>query len=343
MFVFLTLVYVALLVILVKIRVIKLNLFWKLSPLFWMLILFVVLFIPMQWGAPVGQVVTIQKVVEIVPNVSGEVVGVEATSMEPKKQGDVLFRIDPVPFQQEVSRLEAALVEAEQNARALPLALESAMANVRKSEVAIADAEQQVEKLRAAHEAATANVSRANAELELAKTEEARAERLAGAGSNAIAQAELDAKRLAVKVSTVNITAAKAAEEQARLAHLAEFEGTNTGLARAEQQLKITRATEQQAQLALDSVIDGENTRVLQLRAQLAGARFTLEQTEVRAPADGFVMAMTLRPGQRVAQMPLRAAMAFVETDQKRIIVGVHQKKKRHSASESRTKSGNRA
>ena len=126
MIVFLTLIYCALLALFVKLGVIKLNLFWKLSPVFWMLFLLVVLFVPMQWGAPAGQVLLIQKTVEIFPNVGGEVIEVQAESLVPNKKGDVLFRIEPVPFQEEVNRLTAALASAEQNVPQLKAALDAA-------------------------------------------------------------------------------------------------------------------------------------------------------------------------------------------------------------------------
>ena len=48
MIVFLTLCYCAVLFVLVKIGLIRLNTFWKASPLLWALLLFIFLFIPMQ-------------------------------------------------------------------------------------------------------------------------------------------------------------------------------------------------------------------------------------------------------------------------------------------------------
>ena len=56
MIVFLTLCYCALLALLLKLGIVKWTLWWKISPLVWMLLLFIVLFIPMQWGAPAGPV-----------------------------------------------------------------------------------------------------------------------------------------------------------------------------------------------------------------------------------------------------------------------------------------------
>ena len=48
MIIFLTFCYIAVLAIVVKLGVVKLSLWWKLSPLAWMLLLLVVLFLPMQ-------------------------------------------------------------------------------------------------------------------------------------------------------------------------------------------------------------------------------------------------------------------------------------------------------
>ena len=67
MIVFLTLIYVAILFLAVKVGIIKLNTFWKISPVLWMVALFFVLFVPMQWGAPAGALVMYRPVVEIVP------------------------------------------------------------------------------------------------------------------------------------------------------------------------------------------------------------------------------------------------------------------------------------
>ena len=99
MIVFLTLCYVGVLAVLVKLKIIRMTLWWKLSPLAWVVLLLVALIIPMQWGAPAGSVMVYQHVVEIVPDVSGTVTEVSAKPLQRMEQGDVLFRIDPVPFE----------------------------------------------------------------------------------------------------------------------------------------------------------------------------------------------------------------------------------------------------
>ncbi|HEY0504142.1 MAG TPA: HlyD family secretion protein [Lysobacter sp.] len=50
-------------------------------------------------------------VVQVVPRVTGRVISVPVEANRPVKKGDVLFRIDPVPYQQELSALEAKLPE----------------------------------------------------------------------------------------------------------------------------------------------------------------------------------------------------------------------------------------
>ena len=47
-------VYLVLLFLLVKLGLIRLNLFWKVSPVLVLLLLLIGLFIPMNWGAPQG-------------------------------------------------------------------------------------------------------------------------------------------------------------------------------------------------------------------------------------------------------------------------------------------------
>ena len=98
MIVFLTLIYVAFLFLAIKIGIIRMNSFWKMSPLLWMVLLFLVLFVPMQWGAPSGAVRMYQSVIEIVPSVNGEVTAVTVKPLVPVKKGDVLFSIDPSQY-----------------------------------------------------------------------------------------------------------------------------------------------------------------------------------------------------------------------------------------------------
>jgi RND family efflux transporter MFP subunit len=102
-------VYLVILFALVKLRIVPFNLFWKVSPGIVLVALLFGLFIPMGWGAPSGAAVVLRNSVSIVPDVAGEVVEVAVEANRPVTAGDVLFRIDPAPFQSQVDALDAQL------------------------------------------------------------------------------------------------------------------------------------------------------------------------------------------------------------------------------------------
>ena len=102
-------VYLALLFALVWIGAIRFNTFWKVSPLLLLLFLNLALFIPMGWGAPQGSALVFRNAVSIVPDVAGEVTEVAVTANTPLKAGDILFRIDPTPFDAQVKTITAQL------------------------------------------------------------------------------------------------------------------------------------------------------------------------------------------------------------------------------------------
>jgi RND family efflux transporter MFP subunit len=107
-------VYLVLLFILVKTGIIRFTLFWKISPFIVLVLLMFGLFIPMGWGAPQGTAVVVRHSVAIVPDVAGEVIDVPVTANAPLKAGDVLFRIDPVPYQAQADAIQAQLTLQQQ-------------------------------------------------------------------------------------------------------------------------------------------------------------------------------------------------------------------------------------
>ncbi len=102
-------VYLALLFTCVWLGLIRFTTFWKASPFIVLLLLNILLFIPMGWGAPQGSALVVRNSVAIVPDVAGEVIDVPVAANVPLKAGDVLFRIDPTPFKSQVDALEAQL------------------------------------------------------------------------------------------------------------------------------------------------------------------------------------------------------------------------------------------
>jgi RND family efflux transporter MFP subunit len=102
-------VYLVILFALVKLKIVRFTLFWKISPAIVLILLLFGLFIPMGWGAPQGSAVVLRNSIAIVPNVAGEVIDVPIAANEPLRAGDVLFRIDPVPYQSQLDALNAQL------------------------------------------------------------------------------------------------------------------------------------------------------------------------------------------------------------------------------------------
>ena len=68
---------------------------------------------------PSGKVTVAGRVVEVIPNVTGQIIAIPVKTNVPVKSGDVLFRIDPSPFQYKVAQLKASLAGAKQQAEIL--------------------------------------------------------------------------------------------------------------------------------------------------------------------------------------------------------------------------------
>jgi RND family efflux transporter MFP subunit len=102
-------VYLVLLFALVRLGIVTFNLFWKASPFIVLLLLSFGLFIPMGWGAPQGPALVVRNAVSIVPSVAGEVTEVPVQANTALKAGDVLFKIDPTPYEAQVAAIEAQL------------------------------------------------------------------------------------------------------------------------------------------------------------------------------------------------------------------------------------------
>jgi multidrug resistance efflux pump len=200
---------------------------------------------------PSGQFVIASRVVEVMPNVTGEVVAIPVKPNVLVKAGTVLFEIDPTPYRYKVNQLEASLAQADQQAK----------------------------QLKATYAQATANVEGLTAQL------------------------AYNTKRLAdiqkLEQSDVN-TVFKEQDTQV------QFETVSY-------QLQAAKAAQQNAKLAMDSEIGGVNTTVAQIQAQLNDAKWQLEQTTIRAPANGTVTTRALAVGDRALQA--RAVMSFILDD----------------------------
>jgi multidrug resistance efflux pump len=163
-----------------------------------------------------------QFVIPIVPNVSGQVIEVPVEGTAVVNRGDVLFKIDPTPYQFTVDQLAASVDQAKAQQRLAEIEVERATGLVR-----------------------------------------------ASAG----AQSQLD-------------------QWKAQLAS------------------------------ALASIAS--------LEAQLGKAQWQLDETVVRAPYDGFVFNLQLRPGNFVTSMPMASPMSFVSSEVRPVVASFSQSAIRH-------------
>jgi multidrug resistance efflux pump len=77
---------------------------------------------------PAGKVTVTGKVVEVTPNVTGQIVAIPVKPNVPVKAGDVLFQIDPAPYKFKVTQLQASLAAARQQTHILKSNYEQATA-----------------------------------------------------------------------------------------------------------------------------------------------------------------------------------------------------------------------
>ncbi|WP_407829487.1 HlyD family secretion protein [Shewanella algae] len=195
----------------------------------------------------------------LIPSVRGKVIEVPVIPNKLLKEGELLFRVDPTPYQTEVTRLEASLEQAKQAVLGLDAAYKAAEA------------------------------SRIKAEAERDRTQLEYERYRSGFEKGAFTRADVDNRRQYYLGAQASVEAAEAEARRAKLALEAEYQG--------------------------------QNTQVAEIAAMLEKARFNLEETSMRAPSDGYMTQLTLRPGMMVVPMPLRPVMTFVHQEE-RFFVG---------------------
>ena len=157
---------------------------------------------------PAGKVTVTGKVIEVTPNVTGQIVAIPVKTNVPVKTGDVLFQIDPTPFQYKVAQLQASL----------------------------AAARQQAEILKSNYEQATANVTGLTAQVAFNTKRNADIQKLAAEGANTEFQAQDRQNQYETTLAQLNV--AKAAQQSAKLAMDSEIGGVNTSVAQIQAQLE---------------------------------------------------------------------------------------------------------
>ncbi|BDU16445.1 HlyD family secretion protein [Lysobacter auxotrophicus] len=216
----------------------------------------------------------INYVVQVVPRVAGRVIEVPVEANRPVKKGDVLFRIDPVPYQQELSTLEAKLPE-------MMAKLDTAMAYQRELD----------EQLKAARSTRDALSTR----LQLAARREKQTAELAstGAGSK-FDQEQAQTEAASLRSELASTTAAMAQVQQKMSAKTREGQLSEVAQARAAvEQLKaqIVQARWQLEQTTVYAPADGSVIN-LQLREGSYAANLPLTPVMSFVEKEQWVLAM---------------------------------------------------
>jgi multidrug resistance efflux pump len=156
---------------------------------------------------PSGRVAVIGRVVEVTPNVAGQVTEIDVQPNMLVKAGAILFQIERAPYEYRVKQLQAALAEARQK-------VEQLKSNV---DLAAADADAVASQL-------TYAGKRRDALEQLITT-------------NATSKLSADEARAQADMFTAQLAAARAREANAKLALGSEIDGENTTVAQLNAQL----------------------------------------------------------------------------------------------------------
>jgi multidrug resistance efflux pump len=187
----------------------------------------------------------------------------------PIKKGDVLFKVDPTPYEIEVKTYEAAVAQA-------------------KAQVVTAEA----------------NTRNLDEQLKSA----------VGTKQTIMSKLDLARKRLQQYKDLAEAGAGNKFDYEQAQTDVANLEGELASVTANEAQIhqKLAAKTPEGEQ---DEVANAK-AQLAKVESQLADARWKLDQSVYRAPANGTVISLALRPGAMAVQFPAMPVMTFVEDEQ---------------------------
>jgi len=280
----------------IKFKLLPWNTQWKVAVAIFPVVAMIAMLLLLNIGAPTTSDVRVVKyVVPIVSGTRGRVTDVPVANNQKVKKGDVLFRIDPTPYEAEVAMLEAQLMSDE--AKVI-----TERARLGEVETRLPDAEAGERELREQLNQAMSKVASLQASLELARKRVAQNTELAAAGAGNrfdLEQAQTNANELVAQIA-----AARAAEQEVREKLSGRVEGVLAPIAGAKAQITTAQA---QIRVAMAQV---ENTR-----ARLKNARWDLEQATVISPGNGTMVNVMLRPGVFSGAVAMSELMTYVDDE----------------------------
>jgi multidrug resistance efflux pump len=270
---------------------------WKVAVVIFPVVALATLLLLLNIFAPATTDVRVVKyVVPVVSQVKGRVVEVPVENNRPVKKGDVLFKIDPTPYQNEVTSLEAKLQSDEAKVAA-------DRQRQTETEARLTDVVSTEPQLKEQLNEAIGRIAVLNASLDLARKRVGQNTELVKASAGTrfdLERAETDVSEL-----TAEIAAARAVEQQVREKLGGRVKsGDLATVAQAKSQIATAQAQVRVSQAAADTT-----------RAQLENARWEVSQTMTLAPGNGTMVNVNLRPGFFVSGIALNEVMTFVDDE----------------------------
>src|SRR5262245_42480606 len=227
----------------------------------------------------------------IAPHASGHIVQLLVKDNQFVHEGDLLFTIDPRPYEHAVARAKAGLVLTRKEVDALEKALKVADASIVRAEAQVSASTADIERAEAQSIAAEAALQRAEGEFKetddhVKRVEPLLAKELTTADLVDVARTRRLVAETGVSQAQKGLTAAKASVAAARAQHLA--------VEAALEQSKVDR-------LRAEDAIGREgdfNARIGTAEAQLAQAELDLGYCSVRAPFSGKVVNLNISLGE---------------------------------------------
>jgi multidrug resistance efflux pump len=282
--------------IFIKLKLLPWTTPWKVAVAIFPVVCIAALLLLLNIFAPTTtDVRVVNYIVPVVSQVRGRVVEVPVENNRPVKEGDVLFRIDPTPYQNEVHALEARLVSEE--ARVV-----ADQAKLTEIQAKLADANTTERQLTEQLKEATGRVGSLSASMQLAERRVSQNSELVSTGAGN--RFDLEQAQTNVNELSAQLASARASEQQIREKLSGRVGGDLANVAEVKAQIATAQAQVRVSQAQLETT-----------RAQLETARWELAQTTVRAPGDGTMVNVMLRPGFFVAGMPFNEVMTFVDNE----------------------------
>jgi multidrug resistance efflux pump len=282
--------------IFIKLKLLPWTTPWKVGVAIFPVVCIAILLLLLNVVAPTTTDVRVVKyIVPVVSQVRGRVIEVPVENNRPVKKGDVLFRIDPTPYQNEVNSLQAKLVADEAKVQADRARLNETQARLSD---AVAGERQLDEQLKQA----TNQVTSLLASLDLARKRVAQNTELVASGAGN--RFDLEQAQTKVNELTAQVAAARAAEQEVVEKLGGRVDGELSSVAQVKAQIATARGQVLVAEAQVETT-----------RAQLENAKWELSQTTVLAPNNGTMVNVMLRPGFFVAGMPFNEVMTFVDDE----------------------------